>query len=298
IGGKHGASSSSIARASDSTLPPHLSLPVSVSLSPSTMAKLTILVFLVAACAAVEVLGFAPSHNIHIISPSTYYTRAASFLHSNSPTPSASDDTDDDTTNSASADEQLTVEEQQKIGNLVADAEWAGLSMELADVVRTAVIEDLKKNSRDFLGKEDYLVGDFSKEIDKRVKAEIAKIREKDEYELGDLSVVLDGKVKELVCEMSGKEEYEFGDLSIEIDKRVKESVASFCGKESYEFGDLSKELAKRMKSGVASYTGKSGYKFGDITKTALKNLSGKEDYQFGDVTKKFLGNVFNKDKK
>lgn len=184
IGGKHGASSSSIARASDSTLPPHLSLPVSVSLSPSTMAKLTILVFLVAACAAVEVLGFAPSHNIHIISPSTYYTRAASFLHSNSPTPSASDDTDDDTTNSASADEQLTVEEQQKIGNLVADAEWAGLSMELADVVRTAVIEDLKKNSRDFLGKEDYLVGDFSKEIDKRVKAEIAKIREKDEYEV------------------------------------------------------------------------------------------------------------------
>lgn len=150
------------------------------------MAKLTILVFLVAAC-AVEVLGFAPSHNHNIISPTAYYTRAASFLHSSSP--SASDDTDD--TNSASADE-LSVEEQQKIGNLVADEEWAGLSMELADVVRTAVIEDLKKNSRDFLGKEDYLVGDFSKEIDKRVKAEIAKIREKDEYEVSiELSFML-----------------------------------------------------------------------------------------------------------
>ena len=76
------------------------------------------------------------------------------------------------------------MEEQKEIGNLVADAEWAGLSMELADVVRTAVIEDLKKNSREFLNKDEYLVGDFSKEIDKRVKAEIAKIREKDEYEV------------------------------------------------------------------------------------------------------------------
>lgn len=206
------------------------------------------------------------------------------------------------TSEAAATDEpapvELTPEEEENLGNLVADEEWAGLSMELADVVRTAVVEDLKKNSREFLGKEDYLVGDFSKEIDKRVKEEVAKIREKDEYELGDLSVVLDDKVKELVCEMSGKEEYEFGDLSVEIDNRVKESVAQFCGKDAYEFGDLSKELTKRTKAGVMNYTGKSDYKFGDITKQALKNLSGKDDYQFGDVTKKLLGNVFKKDGK
>lgn len=101
---------------------------------------------------------------------------------------SASDD-DESTITAAAADadaaaEELTVEEKRRIGNLVADEEWAGLSMEIADVVRTAVVEDLKKNSREFLGKEDYLVGDFTKEIDKRVKAEIAKIREKDEYEV------------------------------------------------------------------------------------------------------------------
>ena len=102
---------------------------------------------------------------------------------------------------------ELSAEEEETVGNLVADEEWEGLSMELADVVRTAVVEDLKKNSRDFLGKDDYAIGDFSKEVDRRVKEEVAKMREKDDYELGDLSVVLDDKVKELVCELSGKEE-------------------------------------------------------------------------------------------
>ena len=66
----------------------------------------------------------------------------------------------------------------------MANEEWSGLSMELTEVIATAVIEDLKKNSRDFLGKDDYSVGDFSKEIDKRVKDEVAKMREKDDYEV------------------------------------------------------------------------------------------------------------------
>ncbi len=59
---------------------------------------------------------------------------------------------------------------EQKVGNLVADDEWNGLSLELAEVVRLAVVEDLKKNTREFLGKDDYKVGDLSKEIDSRVK--------------------------------------------------------------------------------------------------------------------------------
>ena len=188
--------------------------------------------------------------------------------------------------------EQFSPGEEVKVGNLVADEEWAGLSMELADVIRTAVVEDLKRNSREFLRKDNYSIGDFSKEIDRRVKEEVARMREKDDYELGDFSIVLDGKVKEMVCELTGKEEYEFGDLSLEIDKRVKESVARFCGKDTYEFGDLSKELAKRTKEGVLKYTGKKEYKFGDITKQAVKNFTGKDDYQFGDVTKKLLGNA------
>lgn len=44
--------------------------------------------------------------------------------------------------------ESLTPEEEEQVGNLVANEEWEGLSMELAEVVTTAVVEDLKKNSR------------------------------------------------------------------------------------------------------------------------------------------------------
>lgn len=58
----------------------------------------------------------------------------------------------------------------EKVGNLVADDEWNGLSLELAEVIRLAVVEDLKKNTREFLGKDEYKVGDLSKEIDARVK--------------------------------------------------------------------------------------------------------------------------------
>ena len=79
---------------------------------------------------------------------------------------------------------ELTPEEEEKLGNLVANEEWSGLSMELTEVIATAVVEDLKRNSRDFLGKEDYAIGDFSKELDKRVKDEVAKMREKDDYEV------------------------------------------------------------------------------------------------------------------
>lgn len=49
-------------------------------------------------------------------------------------------------------------EKKQAVGNLVADDEWMGLSMELGELVRVAVVEDLKKNARDFLGKDEYKV--------------------------------------------------------------------------------------------------------------------------------------------
>ena len=86
-----------------------------------------------------------------------------------------------------SVDDELGIEfesEEQKkeaVGNLVADDEWNGLTMELSELVRTAVVEDMKTNAREFLGKDDYQVGDFSKQVDTRVKEEIAKMRQKDE---------------------------------------------------------------------------------------------------------------------
>ena len=100
-----------------------------------------------------------------------------------SATPEAEQINDD--SNSDAEQQQSAYEvEQKRVGNLIADEEWAGITMELAEIIKTAVVEDLKKNSRDFLGKDEYAVGDFSKEVDKRVKAEVAKIREKDNYEV------------------------------------------------------------------------------------------------------------------
>ena len=104
---------------------------------------------------------------------------------------------------------QLSEGEKKKaVGNLVADDEWNGLTMELSDLVRLAVVEDLKKNARDFLGKDNYKVGDISKEVDSRVKDEIAKLRQKDEYELGDFVLAMDEMSKKMTEQLTGKGEF------------------------------------------------------------------------------------------
>jgi hypothetical protein len=41
---------------------------------------------------------------------------------------------------------------KEKVGNLVQDDEWEGLGIELSELVRTAVLQDLKTNAREFLG--------------------------------------------------------------------------------------------------------------------------------------------------
>jgi hypothetical protein len=92
--------------------------------------------------------------------------------------------------------EPETAEEKvEAVGNLVENDEWEGLTMELSEVIKVAVVEDIKKNTRDFIGKEDYQVGDITKEIDLRVKSEIASMRGNEEYQLGDLIVVMDNMV-------------------------------------------------------------------------------------------------------
>ena len=97
----------------------------------------------------------------------------------------------------------MTKAEVEKIGNLVEDDEWLGLATELAIVFRSAVRESIKANVADFIGKDDYKLGDVSKEADARIKGMVADLRGKDEYELGDLSIALDTLVKEEVREMT-----------------------------------------------------------------------------------------------
>ena len=95
------------------------------------------------------------------------------------------------------ASKEPTTEEEKAdaVGNLVENDEWEGLTMELSEIIQTAVVEDIKKNARDFIGKDEYQVGDITKEIDSRVKSEIATLRGNEEYELGDLIVVMDNFV-------------------------------------------------------------------------------------------------------
>ena len=71
----------------------------------------------------------------------------------------------------------LTVAEQQEVGNLVADDEWLGLTMEMAIVVRSAVRESAKASIREFTGKDHYEVGDLSKAADARIKDAVAALR-------------------------------------------------------------------------------------------------------------------------
>lgn len=229
---------------------------------------------------------------------------------------SSSSSDDDDATIEFETEE----EKKEAVGNLVADDEWLGLSMELGDVIRTAVVQDLKSNAREFLGKDDYKLGDFSKEIDVRVKREVALMRGKEQYELGDLTLAIDSMSKNFTETLTGKP-YETGDLSKEIDKRVKKAVANYCGKDEYEFGDLSREISARVGKRVEEFTGKSyefgdvsreiwsrrkswmkdylgeeaaeNYQFGDITKKFVAGFTDKDDYEFGDISKKLLGNLF-----
>lgn len=75
---------------------------------------------------------------------------------------------------------QTEEEKAEAVGNLVENDEWMGLTLELSELVRVAVIEDIKKNTREFLGKDDYVPGDMSREVDKRVKNAVAEMRGKE----------------------------------------------------------------------------------------------------------------------
>lgn len=90
---------------------------------------------------------------------------------------------------------KLSVEERkERIGSLIADDEWLGLAVEMTEAVRTAVVQDVKKKQQavvggvkgkttEFIGKEEYKVGDILKTLDAKVKNEVASLRGKDECE-------------------------------------------------------------------------------------------------------------------
>ncbi len=78
------------------------------------------------------------------IHPST--TTSTTLFNSDGPT--------DQEIENAISKTKLSPEEVSEVGNLVADDEWMGLGMELSELVRVAIIEEVKKNTADFIGKE------------------------------------------------------------------------------------------------------------------------------------------------
>ena len=65
-----------------------------------------------------------------------------------------------------------------------------------------------------------------SKELDARIKQEVANLTNKEEYQFGDLTAAVDAMIKSEVEKLTGKP-YEFGDLSRELDKRL---LGAVCG--------------------------------------------------------------------
>ena len=110
------------------------------------------------------VSGFAVARNSCVVSSARTYRHIPATLLFNAENPS------EEEVASMMEKSKLSTEEVEEVGNLVADDEWLGLGMELSELVRVAVIEEAKKNTSDFIGKEDYKVGDITKEIDDRVK--------------------------------------------------------------------------------------------------------------------------------
>lgn len=138
------------------------------------------------------------------------------------------DDSKDDTPAEPQSDSMTKEEKEEAVGNLVADDEWNGLTLELSELVRLSIVEDLKKNTREFIGKDDYKVGKFP--IRSRVLLEWCRQALTKRFSLllssfsvvGDISKELDSRVKQEVANLRGKEEYELGDLTIALDTLSK----------------------------------------------------------------------------
>eukprot|EP01083_Nonionella_stella_P294915 1002320_1 len=124
---------------------------------------------LLAIVAQNTVCGFTVARHSCVVSSARTYRPIPATLLFNAENPS------EEEVASMMEKSKLSTEEVEEVGNLVADDEWLGLGMELSELVRVAVIEEAKKNTSEFIGKDDYKVGDITKEIDDRVKVSVIR---------------------------------------------------------------------------------------------------------------------------
>mmetsp|Transcript_115610 Transcript_115610/g.326831 ORF Transcript_115610/g.326831 Transcript_115610/m.326831 type:complete len:287 (-) Transcript_115610:102-962(-) len=87
----------------------------------------------------------------------------------------------------------------------------------LSDVM-TPVVDEMAEGTKEavsaFTGKEEYELGDITKEADKRAKAAIATLLGKEEYQFGDISRAAAAKAMDAVTSFTGKKDYQFGDVT------------------------------------------------------------------------------------
>lgn len=142
----------------------------------------------------------------------------------------------------------------ESVKSLVDDDEWDGVTMELTSAVTKSIVESVSRNTKSFVGKDEYKVGDIAREIDARMKSAVAKLRGKEGYEIGDLVAYVTEKGIAVAEQTTGKKLDKYKDISDNIDKQVKTTVASYVGEENYKSGALASAVAKKVKGRVEDF--------------------------------------------
>ena len=115
-----------------------------------SMPNLIISKCLLLAILAEKVASFSIVSTHKVLHPHTFVRDASALFSTSEP---SEEEIQDLVENS-----KMSSDDVEMVANLAADDEWLGLSMELSELVRVAVIEETKKNTRDFIGKDEYKV--------------------------------------------------------------------------------------------------------------------------------------------
>lgn len=146
-----------------------------------------------------------------------------------------------------------------------------------------------------------YEFGDISRWADAKVKQRVSEITGKDEYQVGDISKELlrrlvAGEVKWdevlMLLKMLLSLGASFSPVGGMLPAKVlidllNYSIAAQIGEKVT--GAIATELDRRMKEVV---TGNPDYQLGDITKGQMLKFIGKDEYSFGDLTKTVLKRI------
>lgn len=143
---------------------------------------------------------------------------------------------------------------QTEVKRMVDDDEWDGVTMSLTEAVVSSVLETVSSKTKSFIGKDDYSVGDITKQVDLRIKQAVANMRGKENYEIGDLIAYATEQSIAVAEQTTGKKLDSVTELSKSIDSKVKGAVNSYTGKDTYKPGDLTKAVSSTVTTRVKGF--------------------------------------------